>query len=255
MGLDIGDFYLEAPMDEYEYMKIPLNLFPQHTIDQYKPQENAQNGQVYLEVWQAIYGLSQAGALANKQLEKFLAPGGYYEVAHTPGLWRHATRPIQFSLVVDNCGVKYVGKEHVEHLVHCLKKHYAKVSEDWEGKLCCRITVDWNYIERWVDISMPGYIKRLRQRYGNIAPKKPQHSPYRAQPKIYGAAAQDSMPTHDSPLIDGERKDLVQQIIGGVLYYGRVVNLMVFPALSSIASEQASATETPRKNARNYWII
>ena len=80
-------------------MIMPLNLFPQHTIDQYKLQENVQNGQVYLEVWRAIYGLTQAGALANNQLKKFLPPDGYYEVAHTPGLWRPTTIPIQFSLV------------------------------------------------------------------------------------------------------------------------------------------------------------
>ena len=36
MGLDIGDFYLETTMEEYEYMIMPLHLFPQHTIDQYK---------------------------------------------------------------------------------------------------------------------------------------------------------------------------------------------------------------------------
>ena len=92
----------------------------------------------------AIYGLPQAGVLANKQLKKFLAPDGYYEVTHTPGLWRHETIPIQFSLVVDNFGVKYIGKQHVEHLVHCLKTNYAKVSEDWEGKLYCGITLEWN---------------------------------------------------------------------------------------------------------------
>ena len=35
--------------------------------------------------------------------------------------------------------------------------------------------------------------------------------------------------------------------MGGVLYYGRVVDLTVLPALSSIASEQASATEKNEK--------
>ena len=177
MGLDIGNFYLETPKEEYEYMLMPLHLFPQHTIDQYKLQENAQNGQSYLEVRRAIYRLPQAGALANKQLKKFLAPDGYYEVAHTPGLWRHATRPIQFFLLVDDFGVKYIGKQHVEHLFHCLEKSNAKVSEDWEVKLYCGITLEWNYSEFWVDISMPGYIKRLRQRYEHISPKKMQHSP------------------------------------------------------------------------------
>ena len=28
MGFDIGDFYLETPMEEYEYMIMPLHLFP-----------------------------------------------------------------------------------------------------------------------------------------------------------------------------------------------------------------------------------
>ena len=48
---------------------------------------------------------------------------------------------------------------------------------------------------------MPGYIKRLRQRYEHLSPKKMQHSPYQAQPKIYGAAAQNSMPPDDPPLL------------------------------------------------------
>jgi hypothetical protein len=33
-------------------------------------------------------------------LRKRLLPHGYYECKHTPGLWRHLTRPISFTLVV-----------------------------------------------------------------------------------------------------------------------------------------------------------
>ena len=40
---------------------------------------------------------------------------------------------------------------------------------------------------------------------------------------------------------------MVQQIIGGVLYYGRAVDLTVLPALRSIASEQASDVENTEK--------
>ena len=39
MGPDIGDFYLETPMVEYEYMLMPLHLFLKHTSDQYNLQE------------------------------------------------------------------------------------------------------------------------------------------------------------------------------------------------------------------------
>ena len=77
---------------------------------------------MYLEIRRAIYGLPQAGILTNQQLRKFLAPEGYYEVAHTPGLWRHAWRPVQFLLVVDNFGVKFVGEHHARHLIKAIKR-------------------------------------------------------------------------------------------------------------------------------------
>ena len=94
---------------------------------------------------------------------------------------------------------------------------------------------------------MTGYIKQLRQRYEQRPPKKMQHIPYRAQPEIYGAEAQNSMPPDDPPLINEERNKLFQQIIGGVLYYGRAVDLTILPVIRSIASEQPSATENTEK--------
>ena len=106
MGIDIKSFYLTAPLDRYEYMKMPLAVFPQHVRDQYDLETHAKNGYVFLEIRRAIYGLPQAGVLANKLLRKRLEPAGYYEVAHTPGLWKHVSRPIQFTLVVDDFGVK-----------------------------------------------------------------------------------------------------------------------------------------------------
>ena len=97
---------------------------------------------MYLEIRKAIYGLPQAGILANKQLREKLKPEGYYEVVHIPGLWRHVSRPLQFSLVVDDFGVKYVGKENAEHLIKAIKKAGYEVAVDWEGSLYCRITLE-----------------------------------------------------------------------------------------------------------------
>jgi hypothetical protein len=45
-----------------------------------------------------------------------------YECVNTPGLWKHETVLITFSLVFDDFGIKYVGKEHAEHLINCLKE-------------------------------------------------------------------------------------------------------------------------------------
>jgi hypothetical protein len=35
---------------------------------------------------------------------------------------------------VDDFGVKYVGKEHAEHLLKVLQEHY-KVTTDWKGNI------------------------------------------------------------------------------------------------------------------------
>ena len=106
-----------------------------------------------------MYGIPQAGILANKLLVKRPAHYGYYPVEFTPGLWRHRWRPVVFSLVVDDFGVKYVGRQHAEHLIEALKQSYS-IKVDWEGTLFCGITLKWDYDKRSVDLSMPGYISK-----------------------------------------------------------------------------------------------
>jgi hypothetical protein len=64
-----------------------------------------------------MYGLPQAGQIANEQLTKVLAPHGYARVPITPGLWRHTTHDIAFTLVVDDFGVKYTKRADAEHLM------------------------------------------------------------------------------------------------------------------------------------------
>ena len=88
-----------------------------------------------------MYGVAQAGKIANNLLTKPLAPKGYYQCCHTVGLWKYKWRPVLFSLVVDNFSMKYVGKQHVNHLLDALEEHY-KVTKAWDGKLYCSITLE-----------------------------------------------------------------------------------------------------------------
>jgi hypothetical protein len=114
--IDITNFYLNTPLGRFEYMIINFSSLPQETIDKYDLLNLAQDGKVYIEIQKGMYGLPQAGILANELLQRNLAK-------HTHGLWTHDTRPISFSLVVDDFGVKYVGREHAEHLMACIKKN------------------------------------------------------------------------------------------------------------------------------------
>jgi endonuclease I len=78
---------------------------------------------------------------------------------------------------VDDFGVKYVGREHAEHLMECIKKNY-NISSDWNGSAYCGLTLDWDYKNRTVDLSMPGYINATLHKYQHAAPARPEHTPH-----------------------------------------------------------------------------
>jgi hypothetical protein len=78
MCLDIKKNYLTAALEYYEYMKMPLSLFPIFIVEQYDLNTHAKYGWVHLKMQCAVWGLPQAGILANKHLRLKLAPFGYH---------------------------------------------------------------------------------------------------------------------------------------------------------------------------------
>jgi hypothetical protein len=111
MTIDIKDFYLMTPMDRPEYFRMSLELFPDDIIDEYKLRDITDaKGCIHCEVTRGMYGLPQAGMLAQDQLSKRLNKAGYHQSEMTPGYWKHQWQPISFALVVDDFGVKYVGE-------------------------------------------------------------------------------------------------------------------------------------------------
>ena len=79
-----------------------------------------------------MYGLPQSGLLANELLKNCLTKRGYYQSKLVQGLWKHEWRPVQFTLVMDNFGRKYVGKEHAQHLKSTFEEKYT-VTTEWAG--------------------------------------------------------------------------------------------------------------------------
>ena len=90
-------------------------------MDEYNLKPPIKNGCVLDECRTCIYGLTQAGRFAYIKLVKHLADDCYFPTGHTPGLFRHLTRPITFNIVVDDFGAKIVGKNNVDHLINTLK--------------------------------------------------------------------------------------------------------------------------------------
>jgi hypothetical protein len=69
-GADIKNMYLDTPLNWYEYIKMPLSLFPQDIIEHYGLLNKVLTGYVCIEIHKGMYGLPQAGILANKLLKK-----------------------------------------------------------------------------------------------------------------------------------------------------------------------------------------
>ena len=98
---------------------------------------------------------------------------------------------------------------------------------------------------------MPGYIKQALATYLHSMPAQPQHSPYLVLPQKYGAAAQDPLPINDLPEVDEKDRLRIQQVVGTIMYYAHAVDLTLPPALSSLASEQATTTEKTMKKLKH----
>ena len=121
-----------------------------------------------------MYGLKQAGIIAHKDLIHHLAPFGYHQVHHTPGLWKHETIDNIFTLKVDDFAIKYISLKDSKHLLNALQARYT-ISEDWEAKLYIRITLKWYYIKRTVDLYMPGYVTAALLRFRHQLKNNKEH--------------------------------------------------------------------------------
>ncbi len=76
--IDINNFYLMTPMDRPKYFRMKLELFPPDIVKQYGLDSKAdEKGYVFCKVNRGVYGLPQAGKLAQDQLSKRLNKVGY----------------------------------------------------------------------------------------------------------------------------------------------------------------------------------
>ena len=250
MTIDIKDFYLNTPMKRFEYMRLKMSEIPQDFIDEYNLQDKVTaDGYVHLEIRKGMYGLPHAGRIAQDLLEKRLNLKGYRQSKICPGFWKHDWRPICFSLVVDDFGVKYVGKEHADHLMQTLEEDYT-ISHEWEGKRYIGLTIDWDYEGGEVHISMPNYIQEALTRFHHTKPRTPQDQPHPHIPPKYGAKQQFAEAEDGSAPLDKHGKKFIQEVVGTLLYYSRAVDCTMLAALGSIATQQANPTENTMKKVK-----
>jgi hypothetical protein len=190
-----------------------------------------------------MYSLPQAGILAQNLLEEQLNRHGYHQSPTTPGLWRHDWRPISFTPCINNFGIKYVGKEHANHLAKILNEHYV-CSIGWTGTRYIGINMDWDYAQRQVHVSILDYVPKALTCFCHCKPRTPQHQPYPHVNSNYGAKAQYTESGNTSPAFPKEGKKFIQEVIGMFLYYAQCVDSNMLAVLGSLATQQANPTKS-----------
>ena len=147
-------------MDQPEYMKVLYNHLPDDIKQKYNLHTKVtSNNYIYIRIKKGMYRLKQAAILAYDNLQRRLKPFGYTPVTGTVSVWQHKSRPTKFCLCVDDFGIKYYSKDDAQRLLNTIGSNY-QYTTDWMGRNYCGFTLDWNYPAGYVDISMPGYLKK-----------------------------------------------------------------------------------------------
>jgi len=167
-----------------------------------------------------------------------------------PALWKHKTKPIQFVLVVEDCGIKYLKKENLDHLIQTLEKYY-NVSVDLEGKEFVKIQLDWDYENRKVHLSMVPYLQKTLQQFDNIVPSKCQDSPYPYTEPKYGAKQQFAEYDTSAPVGNDEQK-YVQKVTRKINWYARGVDSTMLTPIIALSSQQAKTTQATMRRVQHF---
>jgi hypothetical protein len=180
-------------------MRLKITDIPDEIIQEYNLLKLVSpDGYVYCEIRKGMYGLPQAGLIAQELLQERLAKKGYHQSKIIPGLWTHETRPITFILVVDGFAIKHVRQEDADHLINTIKTYYT-CTVNKEVTKYIRLTVEWDYKHQKAHIHMPDYLWKAMIRFKHDTPTKIQNSLHPHVDPQYGAKIQYTETEDESP--------------------------------------------------------
>jgi hypothetical protein len=247
MTLDITDFYLGTPLMIKQYMKVHKRMVPEVTRQHFNlTEEFWDNDHIFVEISKGMYGLTEAGVLAQERLYEHLKGYGYELTPNTPGLLRHRHRDITFTLVVDDFGVYYTNKDDVEHLINALMQLY-QITIDWTGSRYLRLQIHHDIENETLQISMPEYIPKALTRFGITQPKT-MNAPGPYTVRTYGAQQQFNN-IDNTPIVSQARKHFIQEVVGVCMYYARAVDCTMLCSVNKLASQQSNPTEQVERSA------
>ena len=120
---------------------------------------------------------------------------------------------------------------------------------DMDGRHFCGLTLDWNYKDGYVDISMPNYVNKKLHKFRHTKPHRPQYAPHKWPKPAYGRKLQYAPPPDTTDYLNKNCITCIQSINGSFLYYGRAIDPTILTALNNIATQQAKPTVTTKEKA------
>jgi hypothetical protein len=243
--VDITDFYLGSPMPSPEFLKLPTSDYHPDLLDElgitpFIQLDRTGKPFFYAQVNKTIPGFPQAGFHANNQLVAHLQQHGYLQTS-TPSLFRHITDNIAFCLVVDDFGIKYSNIADFHKLVDCLALLY-HVKATPNATSFLGLTLDYDTGIRALTISMPEYIPALLQLHRPLGVRLASSPSIYIPPKYDGSSAPQMTPEDTSPPASAAQKKELQEVIGSLLYYARILDHSLLPTVTYLACFQASPT-------------
>ena len=113
---------------------------------------------------------------------------------------------------------------------------------EWGGKRYIVITLNWDYKQQQVHLSMSGYIQEALKQFQYVAQKK-QTQPYPSVKINYGEKKQYTTQQSSAPPLDARGNKFIQQVCGSFLFLGRAFDRTLLCPISAIASQSANLIE------------
>ena len=247
---DIKDYYLHSKLAKGNevYMLIKIADIPEISRQYFNIAQYIEDGdkEILACVTGGLYGMPEAGYLAQSDLVPHLEQHGFMQTKTTPCLFKHTSRDIEFTLVVDDFGISYSDKADAEYLFEILRYKYP-IKVDWTGSKYIGFDINWHYSpddfsKRKVELSMPTYIQAACTRFG-IHPTSNTYTPETPVTIVYGSTTPQMNHEDTSALLTAAETTRLQQIVGVLLYYGRALDATILCTCSRIASRQNNATQ------------
>ena len=239
--LDIKSVHPKSLLWDSQCTRFNLSQTPKDFQSQHNLHALVDNpGCVCAQINWSLHRLEENGSIANEDIVvDHSLQFGRHEIKHTAGLFTHVTRPIQFSLVVDDFGVKWVNHADLNHLLESPRtKHTMTCDSEW--KQFAEMHLQWNCDTGKVVCSMDWHVKDALRELEVTKSKR-----HFKGPTINCGARIQFVKDGNSPSLTPHQIEFIQQVIRKFLFMARAADNTLLLALHTTCMQMSEPMSHP----------